>query len=182
MLHYFLGLEVWQRTIEIFLSQRKYTVKIFEMMDCKYMHTPMMNLKKMNEASSDSDEIDPHVYRQLIGSLMYLVKTRPDICYAVNVLSQFMSQPRQRHSIAAKHVLRYLRGTIGYGLRYASSVLEPTGICRCRLSRKRSGQKKKLWLLLHFRVCHGFLVQQKTNLCGIKHRRGRVHCVECGSS
>jgi hypothetical protein len=87
------------------------------------MPTPMvMNLKKMNEASSDSGEIDPHLYRQLIGSLMYLVNTRPDICYAVSVLSQFMSQPRQTHWIAAKHVLRYLRGTVGYGLRYASGV------------------------------------------------------------
>ena len=76
----------------------------------------MMDLKKMND--DDSDEIDP----QLIGSLMYLINTRPDICYVVNVLSQFMSQSRQTHWIAAKHVLRYLRGTVGYGLRYASSV------------------------------------------------------------
>jgi hypothetical protein len=53
---------------------------------------------------------------------MYLVNTRPDICYAVNVLSQFMSQPRQTHWIAAKHVLRYLQGTIGYGLRCAKNV------------------------------------------------------------
>jgi hypothetical protein len=52
---------------------------------------------------------------------MYLV-TRPDICYTVNVLSQFMSQPKHTHWIVAKHVLRYLRGTIGYGLRYASNV------------------------------------------------------------
>jgi hypothetical protein len=120
MMHYFLGQEVWQRTDEIFLSQGKYTVGIlkkFSMTECKSMPTPMvMDLKKMND--DDSDEIDP----QLIGSLMYLVNTRPDICYAVNVLSQFMSQPRQTHWIAAKHVLRYLRGTVGYGLRYASSV------------------------------------------------------------
>jgi hypothetical protein len=53
---------------------------------------------------------------------MYMVNTGPDICYAVNVLSQFMSQPRQTYSIAVKHVLRYLQGTIGYGLRYASGV------------------------------------------------------------
>jgi hypothetical protein len=53
------------------------------MIDCKSMPTPMVrNLKKMNEASSESGEIDPHIYRQLIGSLMYLVKTGPDICYA----------------------------------------------------------------------------------------------------
>ena len=60
------------------------------MMDYKSMPTPMvMNLKKMNEASFDSGEIDPHLYRHMIGSLMYLVNTKPDRCYAVNVLSQF---------------------------------------------------------------------------------------------
>jgi hypothetical protein len=62
------------------------------MADCKSMPTPMViNLKKMNEASFDSGKIDPHVYRQLIGSLMYLVNTKPDICYAVRVLNQFMN-------------------------------------------------------------------------------------------
>jgi hypothetical protein len=123
MMHYFSGLEVWHRTNQIFLSQGKYTVEIFGMMDCKSMPTPMvMNLKKMNEDSSDSSEIDPHLYKQLIGSLMYMVNTRPDICYAVNVLSQFMSQPRQTQWITGKHVLRYLRGIVGYGLRYASGV------------------------------------------------------------
>ena len=81
MMHYFLGLEVWQKIDEIFLSQGKHTVEIFEMMDCKSMPTPMMMIsKKMNEASSNSGEIDPHIYRQLIGSLMYLVNTRPGIC------------------------------------------------------------------------------------------------------
>jgi hypothetical protein len=79
------------------------------MTDCKPMATPMvMNLKKLKETSSDSGEIDPHLYKQLIGSLMYLVNTRPDICYEVSVLSQFMSQSRQTHWIATKHVLRYL--------------------------------------------------------------------------
>ena len=91
MMHYFSGLEAWQTTDEIFLSQGKYTVEIvnkFGTMDYKSMPTPMvMNLEKMNEASSTSGEIDPHLYRQLIGSLMYLVNTRPDICYAVSILS-----------------------------------------------------------------------------------------------
>eukprot|EP00253_Pinus_taeda_P001731 PITA_01731 len=55
---------------------------------------------------------------QLIRSLMYLVNTRPDICYAVNTLSQFIVEPKRAHWAAAKHVLRYLQGTVDYGLLY----------------------------------------------------------------
>jgi hypothetical protein len=124
LMHYFMGLEVWQRTDEIFLSQGKYTMEIlknFKMTECKSMATPMvMDLNKMSNI--DSRDVDIHLYRQLIGSLMYLVNTRLDIFYAVNVLSQFMSQPKHTHWIAAKHVSRYLQGTIGYRLRYAANV------------------------------------------------------------
>ena len=52
---------------------------------------------------------------------MYLVNTRPDIHFAVNTLSQFMMEPRRVHWIAAKHVLRYLTGTVDYGLDYRTS-------------------------------------------------------------
>ena len=76
LMHYFLGLEVWQRQKEIFLSQGKYTIDIlkrFEMLDCKSMATPMdANFKKLKESTSNSDMIYPTMYRQLIGSLMYL--------------------------------------------------------------------------------------------------------------
>jgi hypothetical protein len=66
MMHYFLGLEVWKRTDEIFLRQGKYIVEIlkkFGMTDCKSMPTSMvMDLNKMNDASTDLGEIDPHLY------------------------------------------------------------------------------------------------------------------------
>jgi hypothetical protein len=105
---------------EIFLGQRKYTVEIlwrFRMEDCRQMVTPMVtNLKKV--VTSDSNLVDTKVYRQWIGSLMYLVNTRPDICFVVNTLSQFVVEPRQVHWIVVKHVIRYLRGTVEYGLRY----------------------------------------------------------------
>jgi hypothetical protein len=79
------------------------------MLDCKSMATLMvLNLKKLSEPSFDSDLIDLTMYRQLIGSLMYLVNTRPDIFYVVSALSQFMNQLRQIHWVATKHVLRYL--------------------------------------------------------------------------
>jgi hypothetical protein len=68
LMHYFLGLEVWQRPGEIFLGQGKYTVEIlsrFGMMDCKSMATPMMtNLKKLSDSASDSYLVDPTMYRQ----------------------------------------------------------------------------------------------------------------------
>ena len=49
---------------------------------------------------------------------MYLMNTRPDICFAVNTLSQFLTDPRHVHLIATKHILRYLRGIVDYGLKY----------------------------------------------------------------
>ena len=125
LMHYFLGLEVWQHADEIFLRQRRYTVDILRrlgMTDCKSMATSMtMNLKKLNVDVAGSDVIDPTMYQQLVGSLMYLVNTRPDICFAMSTLGQFMCEPRQMHWVATKHVLRYVRDTIGYGLRYTSS-------------------------------------------------------------
>jgi hypothetical protein len=80
------------------------------------------NFNKLSESSSDSELIDLTMYQQLIRSLMYLVNTRPNIFYVVNALIKFMSHPRQIHWVTVKHVLRYLQGTVGYGLRYASSI------------------------------------------------------------
>jgi hypothetical protein len=125
LMHYFLGLEVRQRQGEIFLAQGKYTVDVlkkFGMMDCKSMSTPMItNLRTLHDSDTGSDLVDPTMYTQQIGSLMYMIQTRSDICYAMIAMSPFMTEPGQRHSVAAKHILRYLRGTITYGLRYTSS-------------------------------------------------------------
>jgi hypothetical protein len=87
------------------------------MLECKSMNTPMeAKLKLLVDTSSDL--IDATLYRQIIGSLMYLTNTRPDICFAVNTLSQFLEEPRRVHLVAAKHVMRYLKGTMDYGLSY----------------------------------------------------------------
>ena len=79
-------------------------------MDCKAMTTPMAsNMKLLSDASSET--IDATMYHQMIGSLMYLTNTRPDICFAVNTL-------RHVHLMVAKHAVRYLKGTVDYGLKY----------------------------------------------------------------
>jgi hypothetical protein len=122
IMHYFLGLEVWQRPSEIFLNQGKYAVEIlksFKMMDCKAMPTLMVsNLKLLSDTSSKT--VDATMYRQMIGSWMYLMNTRLDVCFAVNTWIQYMVEWRRVHMIATKHVMRYLKGTIDYGLRYVS--------------------------------------------------------------
>eukprot|EP00253_Pinus_taeda_P007225 PITA_07225 len=89
--------------------------------NCRLMSTPMItNWKKLH--ASDCSLVDPTLYRQLIGSLVYSVNTRLDICFAVNRLSQFMFEPRRVHWVAAKHILHYVQGTVDYGLDYRREV------------------------------------------------------------
>eukprot|EP00253_Pinus_taeda_P018701 PITA_18701 len=79
------------------------------------MSTPMItNWKKLH--ALDSKLVDPTLYRQLIGSLMYLVNTRPDICFAVNTMSQFMCEPRKVQWVPAKHILRKSTSGCCFGL------------------------------------------------------------------
>ena len=89
MMHYFLGMEVSQNVDGISLGQGKYVVEIpkrFGMMDCKAMNTPMAsNLKLLYDTSLET--VDTTMYRQMIGSLMYLTNTQPYICFDVNTLS-----------------------------------------------------------------------------------------------
>ena len=87
------------------------------MMDCKAMATPMaLNLKLLSDASSET--VDVTMYCQMIGSLVYLTNTRPDIFFAMNTLSQYLTNLRHVHLTTAKHILRYLKGTVDYGLKY----------------------------------------------------------------
>eukprot|EP00253_Pinus_taeda_P007305 PITA_07305 len=89
LMHYFLELEVWQKPGEIFLSQGKYVVKILErfgMVDCKPVTTPMeLNFKKLCGSVARSVWGNAFEYHQLVGALMFLVNSPPNICFAVNI-------------------------------------------------------------------------------------------------
>jgi hypothetical protein len=117
LMHYLLDLEVWQSPEKIFLNQGKYAVEImkrFDMLKCKSMYTPMeTKLKLLVDTSSEL--VDATMYRQIIGSMIYLTNTRPDICFAS---SRYLVEPRRVHIIAAKHMMRYLKGTLDFGLCY----------------------------------------------------------------
>jgi hypothetical protein len=99
LMHYYLGLEVWKKCGEFFLGRGKYAVKIlqkFGMMDCNSISIPMTtDIIKLRD--SDSDLVDPSLYRQLIGSFMYLVNTRPYIFFVVKTLSEFQVEPIHEH-------------------------------------------------------------------------------------
>eukprot|EP00253_Pinus_taeda_P033028 PITA_33028 len=108
LIHYFLRLEVLRNNGGIFLGRGRYTTNImkrFKMQDCRRMSTPMITNWKKIDASEDKD-VDPALYIKLIGSLMYLVNMRPDICFIVNTLSQFMVELKRVHLAAARNVLR----------------------------------------------------------------------------
>ena len=90
------------------------------MVECKVMATPMdSNLKLL--ADDSLELVDMNRYKHIIESLMYMMKTKTYICFAVNTLSQYRVQPRRVHLVAAKHVMRYLKGTIDFGLYYDGS-------------------------------------------------------------
>ena len=98
------------------------------MVDCKPVTTPMeLNFKKLSGSAVGLILRNAIEYCQLIGALMFLVNSRPDICFAVNTLSQHMVEPHHIRWIGAKNLLRYLRGIITYGLRYTAGDVRLLG-------------------------------------------------------
>jgi hypothetical protein len=116
-LHHFLGVTVERRSQGLFLHQRQYTVDILEragMVDCKPCATPVDTQGKLS--ATGPPVADPTGYRSLAGALQYLLFTRPDIAYAVQQVCLHMHDPREPHLTALKRILRYLRGTLDFGL------------------------------------------------------------------
>ncbi|KAG8472278.1 hypothetical protein CXB51_034329 [Gossypium anomalum] len=118
-LHYFLGIEVTRTSAgSLHLCQRKYTHDFLErsgLANAKSVNTPMISSSVLSK--DDGDHLsDPTEYRSLAGALQYIVLTRPNIAYAVNKVCQLMHSPTSEHLVALKRILRYLYGTISYGL------------------------------------------------------------------
>eukprot|EP00253_Pinus_taeda_P006665 PITA_06665 len=118
--HYYLGIEVTQHPKSIFLSRKKYIGDLlnrFGMTECNPLTTPME--KNIKLASIERKEFeDATKYRQLVGSLNYLTTTRPDISFSVGILLRFMQNPCGGNWSAAKRVLKYLKGTQDFGIKY----------------------------------------------------------------
>ncbi|KAF2292411.1 hypothetical protein GH714_022061 [Hevea brasiliensis] len=116
-LHHFLGIQIQSTDSGLQLNQTRYAYSILEraqMVDCQPMPTPLV---QRHDAVTDPTPVaDPTFFRGLVGSLQYLTLTRPDLSYSVNYISQFMHSPTLSHLKYGRRILRYLKGTIHFGL------------------------------------------------------------------
>ena len=131
-LKFFLGIEVARSKSGLFLCQRKYTLDIISetgLLGSKPVGSPIEQNHKLGLATGMFLP-DPEKYRRLVGRLIYLAVTRPDLAYSVHILSQFMQEPKSEHWEAALRVVRYLKGTPGQGILLRSdSDLSLQGWC-----------------------------------------------------
>jgi hypothetical protein len=112
-LSFFLGLQICQRNQGIFISQTKYIremLKRFRMEDCKPIITPMQTSCKLSK-DDDSKSTDQRQYKSMIGSLLYVTTSRPDVMQEVGQVAQFQAAPKESHVLAVKRIFRYLKGT-----------------------------------------------------------------------
>ncbi|WJX68356.1 hypothetical protein P8452_52731 [Trifolium repens] len=123
-LKFFLGIQINQGKDGTYIHQSKYTkelLKKFNLDDCKIMSTPMHPTSSLSKEEIGS-KVDQKLYRGMIGSLLYLTASRPDILYSVCLCARFQSDPREPHLTVVKRIFRYLKGTTNLGLLYKKSL------------------------------------------------------------
>ena len=119
-MRFFLGIEVIQRIDGKFICQKKYAIDVlnrFGMAESNLVSSPIVLGVKLNK-DDQGVQVDESYYRQIVGSLMYLTTTRPNMMFSVSLISRFMSRPTELHLQAAKRILRYLQGTTNFGILY----------------------------------------------------------------
>ncbi|XP_057444208.1 uncharacterized mitochondrial protein AtMg00810-like [Lotus japonicus] len=123
-LNYFLGLQVRQMEDTLFVSQSKYAkelVKKFGLENATHKRTPAGTHIKLSKDESGT-EVDQSMYRSMIGSLLYLTASRPDISFAVGVCARYQAAPKASHLVQVKRIIKYVSGTSEYGILYANNT------------------------------------------------------------
>ncbi|GLT41421.1 hypothetical protein SLA2020_154870 [Shorea laevis] len=120
LLHYFLGLEVVQSDSGIFVCQKKYVQEVLDRFQMKNYNSVTTLVDKGVKLVKDlrGRSMNNKLYKQIVGSLMYLTATRPNIMHGVSLISRYMEHPKELHLQAAKRILRYLCGIADFGLFY----------------------------------------------------------------
>ena len=164
-MRYFLVLEVMQRIDGIFLCKKNALEMLqrFGMDISNSVQTPIVPSIKLTKDDTGA-KVDKTYYKQIVGSLMYLTSTRPDIMFVVNLISRYMENPIELHLLAAKRVLRYLRGETKSFLLTLTVIMQEIWMIE-----KYFG----LCFLIVFSCC--FLVIKEITNCELINYRGRVH-------
>ena len=143
-LNFFLGLQIKQLEQGIFINQSKYTkelIKKFGMDNSTIIGTPMSSSGKLDQ-DEEGISVDQKLYRGMIGSLLYLTASRPDIMFSVCLCARYQSNPKESHLRAVKRIIRYLKGTINLGLWYdrnsslTLNAYTDSDFAGCRVDRK----------------------------------------------
>lgn len=119
-MRYFLGIEMMQKADGIFICQRKYVAELIErfgMQNYNSVCNPIVPGQKVGRDEAGV-KVDSTLYKQMVGSLMYLTATRPDLMFVVSLISRFMANPTELHFATAKRIMRYLKGTLEFGIWY----------------------------------------------------------------
>ncbi|GKA02542.1 retrovirus-related pol polyprotein from transposon TNT 1-94 [Tanacetum coccineum] len=117
---FFLGLQISQSPRGIFINQSKYaleSLKKYGYESCDPVDTPMVEKSKLDE-DKEGKAVDPSHYRGMIGTLLYLTASRPDLQFAICMCARYQARPTEKHLNAVKRIFRYLKGTVHRGLWY----------------------------------------------------------------
>ncbi|XP_019462910.1 PREDICTED: uncharacterized protein LOC109361829 [Lupinus angustifolius] len=131
-LSYFLGIEFSRTNEGILIHQRKYIANVFErfnMLECNSASKTIETshtLRKENYENSEAKLVYPTLYREMIGSLRYICNTRPDLAYSVKLVSRYMENPKHSHMLVVKRILRYLKGSMDFGVMFSTNRSKKT--------------------------------------------------------
>ncbi|XP_019153477.1 PREDICTED: uncharacterized protein LOC109149938 [Ipomoea nil] len=136
-LTYFLGLQVQQTNEGIFISQEKYAKGLltkFGLESAKEARTPISTTTKLSK-DEPGKPIDPTQYRSMVGSLLYLTASRPEIMFSVGICARFQAAHKESHLKAVKRIIKYVKGTLDYGIWFSNDTnlnlvgySDPTGL------------------------------------------------------
>ena len=160
-LTFFLGFQVKQMREGIFISQEKYTkdlLKRINMDECKPIKTPIPSNRHL-DLDEGGKTVDQTLYRSMIGSLLYLTTSRPDIMFSVCMRARFQANHKEAHLVAVKRILRYFKHTLNIGLWYPKGATfqlvgySDSDYAGCKVDRKSTHSEGAICLVDH--LCLG---------------------------